>query len=62
MENEVKKIAIELAKLAKSNGLDYFTITYIDEVVLGNSNPNKENHISIYIDKEEVEKCLKEEK
>ena len=24
MENEVKKIAIELAKLAKSNGLDYF--------------------------------------
>ena len=57
MEKEIKKIALELAKLVKNNGLDYFTITYIDGVVLGNSDPDKENRISIYMDKEEVEKC-----
>ena len=51
-----KKIAIELVKLADNNGLNYFNIAYIDGAVLGNSDPNEENHISIYMDENEVKK------
>ena len=56
MEEEIKKIAIELVKLAENNRLNYFTITYMDGVVLGNSDPDKENYISIYMDENEVKK------
>ena len=56
MEEKIKKIAIELVKLAENNRLNYFTITYIDGVVLGNSDTDKENYISIYMDENEVKK------
>lgn len=57
MKEELKEIGIELARLAKKHGTEYLTITYMDGCILGNSDPEKEV-TRIYMDKEEVEKCL----
>ena len=58
MEEEFKKIGIELAKLAKKYNQDYLSLGYINNCVVGNNNPEKEEYISIYIEEEEIEKCL----
>lgn len=59
MEEELKKLGIELARLAKKYETEYFNLSYVHGCVLGNDDPEKEKHISFYIKKEEVEKCLK---
>ena len=58
MEEEFKKIGIELAKLAKKYNQDYLSLGYINNCILGNNDPKKEKCISIYIEGEELEKCL----
>lgn len=60
MEEELKKIGIELARLAKKYNESYFSIAYVNKSICANGNPYIKNHIDIYIDREELEKCLKE--
>lgn len=61
MEEEFKKIGIELSKLAKKYNQDYLSLCYVNNCVVGNNNPEKEEHISIYIKEEEIEKCLQKQ-
>lgn len=60
MKEELEKLGIELAKLAKKYNQDYLSLAYINNCVVGNNNPEKEEHISIYIEEEELKKCLQE--
>ena len=61
MEDELKKIGIKLAKLAKKYGEEYIDLVYVDGCIHGFNSPKKEKHIDIYMDEKEVEKrCLKE--
>ena len=60
MEEEFKKIGIELAKLAKKYNQDYLDLGYVNNCVVGNNDPEKEEHISIYIKEEKLRKCLQE--
>lgn len=56
MEDEFKKIGIELAKLAKKYGEQYIDLVYIDGRIQGFNSPRKENHIDIFMNEKEVEK------
>lgn len=58
MEEEFKKIGIELAKLAKKYNQDYLSLGYVNNCVVGNNNPKNKKCINIYIDKEEIKECL----
>lgn len=58
MEEELKKIGIELARLAKKYRTEYLTITYIDGVILAREDPEQKGYVDIFLDEEEVEKCL----
>lgn len=60
MEEELKKIGIELARLAKKYNESYFSIGYVNKSICANSDPTEKNNINIYIDEEELEKWLKE--
>lgn len=62
MKEELENLGIKLAKLAKKYGQEYLTLSYVEGSVTGNEDPEKNEHISIYINEEEVEKrCLKEQ-
>ena len=56
MKEELENLGIELAKLAKKYETDYLTLAYTEGTVLGNEDPEKDKYMSIYLDKEEVEK------
>lgn len=58
MKEELEKLGIELAKLAKKYNQDYLSLGYINNCILGNNDPNKEKYISIYIEEEKLRKCL----
>lgn len=60
MKEELEKLGIELAKLAKKYNQDYLDLGYVNNCVVGNNNTEKEEHISIYIEEEELRKCLQE--
>lgn len=55
MKEELENLGIELAKLAKKYNSNYITIAYVDGSVIGNEDPEKDKHISIYLDEKEVE-------
>ena len=61
MKEELEKLGIELAKLAKKYNQDYLSLGYVNNCVVGNNNPKNKKCINIYIDKEEIEKCLEKQ-
>lgn len=61
MEEELKKLGIELARLAKKYGTSFLTISYVNGTVGGFESPRKLGHVDIYLNKKEVEECLKEQ-
>lgn len=60
MKEELEKLGIELAKLAKKYNQDYLDLSYVNNCVVGNNDPEKEEHISIHIKEEKLRKCLQE--
>lgn len=61
MEEELKQLGIELARLAKKYGTSFLTISYVNGAVNGFESPRKLEHVDIYLNKKEVEECLKEQ-
>ena len=55
MKEELENIGIELAKLAKKYEKDYLSLSYLKGNLIGNENPKKDKHISIYLSEKEVE-------
>ena len=51
MEEELKQLGIELARLAKKYGTSFLTISYVNGAVNGFESPRKLEHVDIYLNK-----------
>ena len=61
MKEELEKLGIKLAKLAKKYDTNYMAITYLEGTIQGNDDPKQQKYTSIFIDEKEVEeRCLKD--
>ena len=58
MKEELEKLGIELSKLAKKYNQDYLTLAYMSGDLIGYNSTSEEKNIRIYIEEEELEKCL----
>lgn len=53
MEKELIELGEKLKEIAIKYNNHYVTLSYLDGVIMGNNDPNKNGYISIFVPKEE---------